>query len=219
MKTAQPLDNHTAVHLRKNLIGLMRSHHIGESELSKKLNIPYNTIKRILTGITSDPRISTLEQLADFFGVTVDYFLSENPTIQHELTVPLLNWDLVTSPDFFNHLDRSEWKHWISIAPLEGIQDLQYVFALESTRSMHPRFPLGSTFVIHTQEPPIDGDVILIRFKPEQVVSLRELSIDAPNWQLNPIVSGSPSLFFNHNEHTIVGVVVLTMIQTRQHVL
>jgi hypothetical protein len=47
-------------------------------------------------------------------------------------------------------------------------------------------------------------------------LSLRELIIDPPKWQLLPIVSGSESLFFDEKKHSILGVVVLTILHQRK---
>ena len=80
---------------------------------------------------------------------------------------------------------------------------------------MQPRFPFGTLFIIDQNESPRDGDVILIKMKLEKVLSLRELIIDSPKWQLQPIVSGSENLFFDATNHSIIGVVVLTVLHKR----
>jgi len=79
---------------------------------------------------------------------------------------------------------------------------------------MQPRFPFGTTFIIKMDNP-IDGDLVLVRFKKDNSISLRELVIDSPNWQLNPIISGSKNILFNHLDHIIIGVVILMLIQNR----
>ena len=201
-----------------NLSKLLASHQISENDLAKNLNIPYNTIKRILTGVTSDPRISTLEQIAEYFGVKLDYLLNKDSSTQSDndtIAVPILTWDMLSLPEFISEFDRAHWRKWIPVARLENKKELGHLFALESTKSMYPRFPFGTTFIIDSNEQPIDGDLILIRFKSDNSISLRELIIDAPHWQLNAIVSGSKTILFNHTEHSILGIAILTLIQTR----
>ena len=93
--------------------------------------------------------------------------------------------------------------------------DVAKLFALESTKSMQPRFPNGTVFIISMEEQTIDGDLILIRFKENNSVSLRELIVDSPFWHLNPVIPGSTTLVFQQKQHEIIGVVILTLIQTR----
>lgn len=213
-KIKKVLPNILAINLSK----LLESHQITENDLAKNLDIPYNTINRIIRGLTTDPRISTLEQIANFFGVKLDFLLQAyaNDQNSNNINIPLVNWDLVLNPDFLQELDRSQWKKWMPVAQLlDDTISLDKIFAIESTKSMQPRFPIGTTFIIQTNESPIDGDLILVRFKIDNSVSLRELVIDSPNWQLNPIIPGSKTILFNHTDHVIVGIVTLTLRHTR----
>ncbi|MBA2650365.1 MAG: helix-turn-helix domain-containing protein [Legionella sp.] len=202
--------------LVENLAKLLDSHQITEYDLAKNLNIPYNTINRIMTGLTTDPRLSTLEQIANYFGVKLDFLLHSPKQSSQEMDIPVLNWDLVSKPAFLQDIDHNKWNKWIAVAHLlEDTTSLDKIFAIESTKSMDPRFPIGTTFIIQTNESPIDGDLILVRFKTDNSVSLRELVVDSPNWQLNPIIPGSQTILFNHMDHIIIGIVTLTLRQTR----
>jgi len=188
-----------------------------ENDLAKNLKIPYNTINRIITGETTDPRLSTLEKISDFFDVKLDFFLGKHNNEMDNLdyNIPILTWDLLSHTDFIQKIDRNNWKKWIPAAQLlDHIYPIEKLFALESTKSMQPRFPFGTTFIIKMDNP-IDGDLVLVRFKKDNSISLRELVIDSPNWQLNPIISGSKNILFNHLDHIIIGVVILMLIQNR----
>lgn len=211
--------NETSDCLAKNISKLLEIHQINENELAKKLGIPYNTIHRILTGTTSDPRISTLQQIADYFGVTLDFLLHgkqendmSNP--KNTLSIPVLNWEIIIKPDFVDNLDIYNKERSIKIAKFDNANDKSQLFALESTKSMHPRFPTGTTFIFNAKGQASDGDLVLVRFRDNNAVSLRELIIDSPNWQLTAIVSGSAPLIFTYAEHEIIGVVILTLIHT-----
>lgn len=191
---------------------------MSEYDLAKALNLPYNTINRIITGLTAAPRVSTLEQIAAYFGTSLDFFLGKNQENIHgaDDNVPVLTWEFLAHPDFIKKIDRATWEKSIPAAQLlNNVESIDKVFAIESTKSMQPRFPNGTTFIVKFGESPKDGDLVLIRFKSDNSISLRELIIDSPNWQLNPIVLGSQPILFNHLDHAIIGVVVLTLIQTR----
>lgn len=57
--------------LRRNLQWLIEQHGTTPYELQRSAGVPQPTIFRILSGESSDPRTSTLQPLADHFGVTV----------------------------------------------------------------------------------------------------------------------------------------------------
>ena len=208
-------------YLAKNLIGLLERHQINSSELAKSLNIPYNTIHRIINGATSDPRISTLQQIADYFDVSLDFLINgsvhTNAGEQSQsILIPVLSWDYIQKPNFLDELDRKAWTKWLPIAPFDQEHsNNNNLFALESTRSMQPRFPVGTVFIVKINEQPLDGDLALIRFKKDNSISLREIIIDSPHWHLNAIITGSSSLIFDSDSHEISGVIILTLIQTR----
>ncbi len=65
--------------LRDTLKGLIAQSGISDADLAKKTGIPESTIYRLTSGATSDPRISTLKLLADFFGVTLGQLVGEEP--------------------------------------------------------------------------------------------------------------------------------------------
>ncbi|MBA2649207.1 MAG: helix-turn-helix domain-containing protein [Legionella sp.] len=209
-------------YLSDNLSKLLEFHQMNESDLAKSLQIPYNTIHRLLTGTTSDPRVSTLQQIADYFGVTLDYLLNQNgsahfiqPHISHN--IPVFDWISISNKNFAQVLeDKTQQTKWMQIAPIAHVKNYNSVFAIESTKSMQPRFPSGTLFIVNMDEQPIDGDFIFVRFK-DNSVSFRELIIDSPKWQLNATIPGSEPLIFDPKEHEIVGVTILTFIQTRSY--
>lgn len=57
---------------------LLESEKISRLKLSKETGIPYSTITQIINGRTKDPQFSSLEKIADYFEVTVDYLRGES---------------------------------------------------------------------------------------------------------------------------------------------
>lgn len=74
-KSKEFLRTNIASNLPNNILHLMQKRKISESELARAIMLPYNTVKRITTGETTDPKISTLSLIADFFGVGIDTLL------------------------------------------------------------------------------------------------------------------------------------------------
>lgn len=210
--------------LSKNLAILMEKNQISESELARELDLPYNTVKRLISGFTTDPRISTLSMIAQYFNITLDALVDEEDPTKITIrsndktprSVPILSWDDISNKNFIQLLDLKNWDHWqpIALASTDNLSDSAY--ALESRPSMHTRFPMGTVFIVDPEEKPIDGDLVLIRFKNNESVSLRDLIIDSPHWQLLSISQNTPSINYDVNEHKIIGVVVLTILKTRK---
>lgn len=222
MTQIKPLDlnEEQAKGIANNLRALMKTHQLSESALARALDTSIMTIRRILSGETGDPRISTIKLIADYFKVSVDSLLGiieQQPmTQQAHHFIPILNWEVLSSADSIQEIDLTEWKDWYPIVSMDKGPVQKHAFALESRPSMQPRFPLGTLFIINPDEPPRDGDLILIKMKAQQELSLRELVIDPPKWQLQPIVSGSELIFYQENQHMMVGVVVLSVLHTRR---
>lgn len=209
--------------LASNLKHLMTQRGMTETELAKILNLPLMTIRRIASGETVDPRISTLKLISDYFNVPVDMLLSEekmSSEIKSKVAaspqfVPILNWEMVCDRNFLN-VRMETWDNWQPIANSEGQSLSPRSFALPSKPSLQPRFPLGSLIIIDPDEEPDDGDLLLVRIGSNSELSFRELMIDPPNWLLQPVVLGSDLLKFNKNADSIVGVVMLTLLYTKK---
>ncbi len=208
--------------LARNLKTLVENCKVSELEIARALNTSVLTIRRILSGETEDPRISTLKAIADYFNVSIDSLLDDNDQrsinamIKNKpKVIPILKWKEIESIDSIKSIDLNNCHEWY---PVVGDQSYMSAstFAIESRPSMQPKFPLGTLFIINPDEPPIDGDIILIRMKQEKELSLRELIIDPPKWQLQPIVTGSETLFFDEKKHEILGVVVFTALHKRK---
>ena len=92
------------------------------ASLARKLRIPTNKITRILNGDVTDPKASTLIQIAECFGITINQLLGLEPISRQgeygDLTASQLlpvfamsNMDEQTKP--------KEWYRWVENT-LEG---------------------------------------------------------------------------------------------------
>lgn len=206
--------------IAKNMRALLNEHGLTENEIAQSLNIPVMTIRRLVSGETTDPRISTLKLIADFFNVSVDSLIGDNAsksvvslTKASPQFVPILDWETASA---FDQLDLKEWKQWHPVVTGGCAPMSASAFALESRPSMQPRYPAGTLFIIDPRETPTDSDTVLIKLKADGSLSLRKLIIDAPRWQLQPVVLGSETFFYDDTQHSIVGVVILTLLHARK---
>jgi len=210
-----------AEQLSANLKRLLKEHRISENELAQALNIPVMTVRRIVSGETTDPRISTLKLFADYFEISLDQLIQSSKTIQRfqqnaTRSVPVFDWELISSHSSVQNIDLSSWNDWHTVITGNDISLGENTFALESKPSMQPRFPRGTLFIIDPSANPIDGDIILIKIKKDSTLTLRELAIDSPKWQLQPVIAGSETLSYDKSKHNIIGVVMLTLLYTRR---
>lgn len=210
--------------LAKNLRFLLNKSGQSENDVAQALQIPVMTIRRLVSGETTDPRISTLRLIADYFNISIDALI-ETKNIQSialmkknsPQLVPVLDWLTASQINTLADCNLNDWQYWQPVALNSPHTLSEHAFALESRPSMQPRFPLGTLFIIDPIESPTDGDIVLIKMQNSGDVSLRELVIDPPNWQLKPIITGSDLLFYDKQQHRIAGVVVLTILQTRNN--
>lgn len=208
--------------LAKNLRMLLDEFCVTESQIAQSLNIPVMTIRRLVSGETTDPRISTLKLIADYFNVSVDTLIQDNNiktiTMGKNLPrfVPLFDWQTIVNVKSIVEIDLTSWKDWHPIILGNNLSLSAEAFAIDSRPSMQPRFPLGTIFIIDPNETPNDGDIVLVKMTRDGELSLRELIIDSPRWQLQPIIAGSDTLYYDSNQHHVMGIVVLTFLHTRK---
>lgn len=204
--------------IAENIKKLMDANHLSELHLARGLGLSVMTVRRVISGETEDPRISTLSLIADYFKVSVD-FLRQSHSIPFTILkynepsfLPIFDW---ANLEQRNQIDLKSWKKWYPIINTESLNLSKNSFALESKPSLHLKFPKGSLLIINPDESMIDGDILLIEAANTGNFSLRELIIDSPKSILKPIISESEVLFYNEQDHHIVGILVLTILQQR----
>ena len=181
----------------RNLQELMHAKDISEAELSRQTSIPPATIHKILSGKTSDPRISTLKTLADFFQVTLDQLYLENAANQQITSssqgksAPIITWeDCINSKKVIKMLNPRNWQNW---AAIDNSLDSDGVYGLITRPSMEPRFPRGTMLIVDVKVRPADGDLVIVQYPNTNEATLRELSMDGPNKLLIPPNPNHPS--------------------------
>jgi len=206
--------------IAENLTTLMKSKKITETKVSQDLNIPVMTVRRLLSGETMDPRVFTLKTIADYFNVSLDALVGTQRLMPHEMNqpskpifVPVFDWDQAKD---FNAIDLSNWKSWIPVTIRQDEQISQRAFALESRPSMYPPFQPGTIFIFDPDLKPSDGDLVLVNLRANHELTLRDLSIDPPDWTLRSVSQAANVLNFSKEEHDLIAVVVLTLFYNRK---
>lgn len=208
--------------LGENIKKLIQQNNINITQLANSINLPIMTIRRIISGETSDPRISTIKLFADYFKVTIDSLLldtnitgSDKYLYSHTTLVPQIDWDILEKINSIEELDLENWQDWQPVTFKEAEIISKKAFALYSKPFMYSRFPQGTVFIVDPSATAGDGDLILVKMKNNEV-ALKELYIDPPEWYLNSIINNTKKVLFNNNEHKIIGVILLTMLYNRK---
>lgn len=205
--------------IANNLSALMKQTNTNISQLSQALGLPTMTIRRLLSGETEDPRLSTLKMIACHFNVSIDQLVADNSshnllssTPIHSFSVPKLTWEQLPKLIPFQSANWITWNDWQPIS----LQNNQIIsnqsFSLDSRPSMHPRFPKGTVFIIDPQIKPTDGDIVFIQLKDTNEFTLRELIIDPPDWHLSSLVANSTTIHFSEQKHRLIGTCAMTIL-------
>ena len=173
-----------------NLQSLMQAEALSETELARRTAIPQPTLHKILAGKTEDPRISTLQSLAGYFGVSVDDFFSDTALLKKQAnplpavkSIPLISWEECLKPNPTAALNSVNHTQWIVVEHVatEG------AYVLTSRPSMEPRFPKGTLFIVAPHVQPADGDLVVVHYPNTTEAALREFSVDGPHRLLESV--------------------------------
>ncbi len=217
------LNNLEVIRLSENLSNIIQNQTLSVNQIAQELGIPMMTLRRLLSGETTDPRISTVKLIANHFGITVDSLIENNTSLPinaskktKPIFAPILDWETAERINSISELQLANWTSWQPVSLCEKNVISDQAFALESRPSMYPRYPQGTIFIIDPVVTPADGDVVLVKIKENNKLTLRELLIDPPEWKLYSLTADSIMLNYSTEKHHVVGVVLLTMLYNRR---
>ena len=192
--------------IARNLQYLAKRSGLTEAEIARKIDCPPQTLNRMFRGQTPDPKISVVRKLSSFFEIPISNLLSENLSLGYEnyKMLPLLEWEELSELNNREELLKNNTRrNWQPIS----VEISNSAFLLKSKKSMAPRIPHVTIFVVEPNIQPIDGDIIIVHFRENNIFSARELIIDAPQWILQNI-SGEDKSVYQSSEHNIIGIVI-----------
>jgi SOS-response transcriptional repressor LexA len=208
-----PKNNITLVNFRLNLLHLMKKNKINATQIAKNINLPQPTVHRLLSGKTGNPKLSTLNLIAKYFSVSIDYLIElregneiRNKTLKDISQVPIIGWDNATNwQASISKLTPHNWTDWLVIERATN----ESIFALRSKKSMEPKFLVNSLIIVDPNLKPNDGDLVLVHFNETSEATVRKIKLDGPIQQLCAI-TGERSPDTISQETIIIGVIVQT---------
>lgn len=193
-------------YLRQNLLALLEAHSdLSESELSRKTGVPQPTINRLLSGVTPDPRVSTVRDLARFFGVRIEQLLGDEPlpdfaqtkkTTAYEKpnSLPLIAWEHVPVWRSFTDKKRLllEEEKIVYVYTKTKVSTDAYAILIKD-RLLYKYFPHNSILIIDPQLAPQNGEYIIV-YLPDEEITVIETVIN---------FDGNNHLAIQHNRKKI----------------
>lgn len=169
-----------------NIKRLMVAKGLNEAKLARNTSIPQPTLHKILAAKTSDPRISTLRAIAEFFNISLDSMIYTPPHEPFDLSVngakrttkhiPIISWEqCIDAGNILVTLTHNNWDHW-QIATVKSDQ----VVLLATKASMEPKFPKGTLLTVDLNATPADGDLVIVHYPNTEEATLRQLALDGP---------------------------------------
>lgn len=165
-------------------------------DLARALDIPPPTIHRLVTGKSTRPYPSSLEPIANFFGVTTDQLLGVQPLFPEESAkassvvasfqaVPLISWQSLSK-------NKNEWEVEAQLAA-GNLSNESFALTMPD-HSMEPLFEKGCMLIFDPTVKPIDRCYVLVKISNNNSYVFRQLLIDVDQQfikSLNPDISAS----------------------------
>jgi phage repressor protein C with HTH and peptisase S24 domain len=164
--------------LRRNLAYLIAKRGINPTALAKATGVQQPTIHRILKGESDDPRTATVQPLADYFGVTVEFLRTADaeafdhgktpdpdevepaPNLRRFKNVPIVG-TVEGGPD--GYLEELSYPVGHGDGLIEYPAKDQNTYALRVRgESMRPRIKSGEFIVVEPNTPPSPGDDVVV---------------------------------------------------------
>ena len=168
---------------------------ISQQTLATALNVAQSTVGNWESGIR-EPNFETLQKLASFFGVSIDYLLNtNNPSMTEEgafITYPVVigvragyNGEVIFEESGDSEQIPTEW--------IRGDAPDKYVVARVHGDSMYPMFIEGDRVLVHLTPSVNSGSVAVMRYNETELTLKRVIYRPGEDWlELQPINTQYP---------------------------
>jgi len=202
--------------LSKNLQLLLQIHHINESELARQIDLPRQTINKIITGTVSDPKSTTLIKIANFFNISVDQLLGNSSSIftHHKnfnsiLSVPVLQDINLKSFETLSIMNK-DTKNFIKIE-IEQKNETIFAIILEDD-SMFPKFEKGTILIFALNNIIHDNTYSFVYSKKNKIFLFRKIVHKENEIVLLPLNPNFPVITLEKNDK-IIGKLIKSIIE------
>lgn len=188
-----------------DLIG--RDKKLTPAALARKLGIPTNKITRILNGDVTDPKASTLVQIANYFDIPIEQLLGLEPIVRGGKAEPQASTRPLPVFEFSKIGESNTPKEWYRWA--ENDVEGEYYALTIDTDLYEPTFPKNSILIINPDIEPDDRSYILIKNKASPShCSIKKYVVEGNKIYLYPINPKLPVDIYDDFLYTIAGVIL-----------
>jgi len=204
---------------------LLEKTNITAHGLAKALNCPAPTINRLVKGVVTDPRASTLIAISNYFNISIDQLLGNAPlpsTLENvglagnissdnekyaNLSIPIISE--IQAVNYKAHVKRADEIFRWSVKGRDEEIGYSDAFAVRLKNHLYePDFNKGTLLITCPLITPENGDYILVNFMGDKAVNLKKYYQEGSYKYLYPIARASEVRRFDENECFIVGVIL-----------
>jgi len=202
--------------LSENLHTLMSQARVTSSELAKATGLPATTIKRIRNHEQSNPTISSLLPIANYFSLTVSELLGCETAFKQNViagnglqSIPLLAWDECSKYELV------DYQHVQRRVPTEKPVSTK-AFSLQVNITDYVGLPLGCLLIVEPKLAIESGDLIIVTSKSGDNAALKRYIKEADQEYLQSLILGIGIVPFT-DHYNVVGVVVQYRVELKNN--
>ena len=194
--------------ISENLKHLIHLYNISESELSRQLDLPRQTINRITTGSVSNPTSTTLMKIAYFFDISVDELLGNAPIkinkkVSTIYSVPIIKKEELSLESILTMQTIHSNDDYMNIDILpDNDQDVLFAIDLEGM-AMFPKFEEGTILIFKRSHEFKNKGFVLIYVTELNSILFRQITAENNYYTINPINISYPSIVITDNDIVI----------------
>lgn len=180
---------------------LIKNKGLSTIDLAKKTGLSQPTISRLLSGATPDPRVYTLLPLANYFGITIDQLLGQEPmgpveaendyksnAVSH---IPILDWEQIEEWDRDNSFYVPKCRYYWVTTTIE-LSSRSYALILNS-KSLPAPFIFNSFLIVDPKHSYEDGSYVVV-YEQKSVPMIKKIIKDGSiKWLLSLNENISPT--------------------------
>ena len=204
---------------------LIDDNHLNVSQLSKNTGLSNTTIKRMCTEDEANPTLSSVEKLADFFGIKASQMLGLEPlTTQNTGYFPKTefwnNVPLLTLEEslFWPENEKSIKENKLTQYAKTDIDISDKTFAIIAKNgTLEPRFPDGTVLIIEPDRTPKNKDFVLVLINSKKLPQFRQIFVDGSDYYvkaINPDMANVNQLEpINFKCFKLIGIIIQAKIE------
>lgn len=199
--------------LCENLNRLMEGSRLSMSQLHRNTGVAIPTIQRMRDDPSANPTISSLKPIADFFNLTVNQLIGDEPLPMNRIagsyqenkdkwvSIPIISWEeAITWPK--NKIER-EYSNTIST----DIDVSKNAYALKVEEDNWINLATGTILIIDPEMEHTHRDFLVVYSPGEKRPSIKQILFDDADRYLKPVIHGYQIVKLT-SDYKFLGVIV-----------